>query len=734
MTTGMHPWMRTTFTVLGLVVLAAFAYFPLLRAGFVASDYRVLVEVGGGGAEETDGEASEAVPMPPLSGLSLSTSRWLWGMHDRGPLGLRPALFLRLENLGLLALAAVGLALFTRRLLLPWTGSEHSRAAAFATALVFGLHPLCSSAVAGVAGRGELLGLVLAGWAGALFLRGRQARKIGFTAASFVLCGLGGFASDLILGMPLLLAGAEFLSAHRYRSMRGRLRTTTTTLMVFGAAASLDLILHVSRLGTAALPPGVRALGEISTDADLATQLARAIEKVGLLVLPSNFQVLGLLGTALVGAAFLMAMQPGLLAARSAPRLWSWCLVGWLAALAVTELLHAHVRVAPAELFLARVLLPSVAVMAVGLGIASTALSGNRRRLLPWGVAVAYAVVAHGNAKPWQAAADAAAELRGAMLAALDEHGSDATLLVLDPPDAIAGALPVGEALAWLVHPDLGTRDGEPVERARPEVAGLSRDAFLALVRDAEFPGLLEGGLVVLLPPEPDGEEHVRRSLRLEAGDPSSGPRSWRDDLGSPSINLNPLSTSVLEVTARTGTALDALEEVTWTSVGGAEKRSARAGVWFGESEEPFGLYDMGSSLEWRLGDRIRGVFFEGGASPLSQVEVREELPPLREDLVAELPENRYRIVFAPVTDARVLSNLSRGRFVLGLLDLETYGYAETDVIRDPNGVLRAELGGWGRARRLLDSGGRYGWVLEFRVEDRAVARNRGHVDIHWEW
>ena len=192
MTTGKLPWMRTTFTVLGLVVLASFAYFPLLRAGFVASDYRVLVEVGGGAAEEASDETSGSLPIPPLTTLSLSTSRRLWGLHDRGPLGLSPALLLRLENLGLLALAAVGLALFTRRLLLPWTGSEHSTAAAFASAIVFGLHPLCSSAVAGVEGRGELLGVVLAGWAGALFLRGRQDRKIGFTAASFVLCGLGG--------------------------------------------------------------------------------------------------------------------------------------------------------------------------------------------------------------------------------------------------------------------------------------------------------------------------------------------------------------------------------------------------------------------------------------------------------------------------------------------------------------------------------------------------------------
>ena len=44
--------------------------------------------------------------------------------------------------------------------------------------------------------------------------------------------------------------------------------------------------------------------------------------------------------------------------------------IAWFAALFGSELFHAHVRITPRELSLARVLLPSAAVMAIGLSLA----------------------------------------------------------------------------------------------------------------------------------------------------------------------------------------------------------------------------------------------------------------------------------------------------------------------------------------------------------------------------
>ena len=61
-------------------------------------------------------------------------------------------------------------------------------------------------------------------------------------------------------------------------------------------------------------------------------------------------------------------------------------------ALIVSELLHAHVRIAADEFWRTRDLLPSVVVVAAGLGIASTALSSPRRPWVTWIVAVGLAV------------------------------------------------------------------------------------------------------------------------------------------------------------------------------------------------------------------------------------------------------------------------------------------------------------------------------------------------------
>ena len=226
MSIGLRPWLRALFCALGLSALAAFVYTPLLRSGWVGSDYRALVEVTAeeGEVAESFAGATERPATPPLTRLSLRTSAKLWGVDETDRLGASSPFLMRLENLALLALASVGLAFFLRRLLLPWTGSEHAAAAAFASALILAFHPLGIAAVAGVPARGELIGLLLGVWSGAAFLRGRQDRKIGFVVTSFVLCALGGFASDLILGLPLLLMCAEFLSSHRYRSMRGRMR------------------------------------------------------------------------------------------------------------------------------------------------------------------------------------------------------------------------------------------------------------------------------------------------------------------------------------------------------------------------------------------------------------------------------------------------------------------------------------------------------------------------------
>jgi len=344
-------------------------------------------------------------------------------------------------------------------------------------------------------------------------------------------------------------------------------------------------------------------------------------------------------------------------------------------------------------------------------------------------VALAYAVVAHGNAQPWRTAAEAAADLRTDLGAAIETHGPAVQYLVVDPPDARRGVQPVGDALPWLVHPALDA--SKPEEAAAwPAVRSLSTDAFLALVHEPEFVALLDSTVVVLVPEDegPEPGRVVHRAFPLTAGAPTDGPRSWRDTLGSPGLNLNPRTTGALVVTARPGTDLATLERLTWTTAVGADRQVARAGVWFEDGDEIRGVYDLSRLLDWHLGTRVRGLFFEDGERPLSLVEVRDELPPLRGGLQAEVEDEGRTWIFAPVTEDLVLSGLSRGHFVLGLLDLERFGHCEVDVTRTPAGVLRARLPERGSACRLVEGAGDIVWTLEFRIDDRAVARNRGRL------
>ena len=295
--------LRHAFALVGFVLLLTFAYSPLLQAGLLAPDMARLID------------GTRAPDTSILAGQSLALSAALHGVApDSGA-------WLRAENLLLYVVSALGLGLFTRRLLLPWCGSEPARAAAGCTALFFALHPLGTPAVASLASRGDLLALAFGTWSAALFLRGRQDRHYPLTGLALLLCLLAGACSQIALGLPFVLAVAELASAHRYRPLRVRVRTAATTLVVFALAASVETILDGISTGRAALPPSALALLDIDSWSDLGDSLILGIEKLGLLVLPANPLALGIAGTLLSGAIFLLAMQPraGRRPHRSAP-------------------------------------------------------------------------------------------------------------------------------------------------------------------------------------------------------------------------------------------------------------------------------------------------------------------------------------------------------------------------------------------------------------------------------
>ncbi len=160
----MPRWLKGLLMTLALGWVVV-VYAPYLRGigpgsgDFLGGDLAVLVDASGG--PEVSRTHAEPVPLQDmgaqaylaaggergslLTGASLALSRRLWGVAESS------ATFYRLENLILLLAAGLGLANFIRRLLLPWTGADHARAAARAIPVVLfclrelmGVRPLTS--------------------------------------------------------------------------------------------------------------------------------------------------------------------------------------------------------------------------------------------------------------------------------------------------------------------------------------------------------------------------------------------------------------------------------------------------------------------------------------------------------------------------------------------------------------------------------------------------------------
>ncbi len=719
--------------VLGTLALVALAYAPLVGAGHGGEDLALFVRASAGA--DAGAAAVEPVPFGSLSledvyrvdGTASLLSNLSLVAHARlleGPGAEVSALVLRLEGVALLFAAACGLGLFLRRLLLPWTGSEHAAAAGLATVPLLAVHPLAPGLIGTLAGYDELLALALACWSAALFLKGRQDRRFGFTVAAAVLCGLAGLAGEIALFLPLVLVGAELYSSHRYRPLRERLRTGANTLLLFGLAACIDLFLRAGRTAEG-LAPGIAAsLRGFASSDGTAERLASAFEKIGVLVLPVNTLVTGLFGTVLAGAVLLLAMQPALVAARAAPRLWGWVLFLWFAALAGGLVVGLDARVTPTEHTHARVLVTGVAVMAAGLGLASTALSGWRRRFFPWTAATVYAVLALANGLPWRDVADEVEELRVDLAAARELYGADARFLVLDVPARTRGVDPFGDELSILVHPLVA--GGSPPATS-DAVIGLSVRAFLALTNEREFEAMRRDRVVVLFPRdalEPNPAEPVRSGGRRQAvrlSSPAAGEpkRTWRGDARSPDLELDPLKVSSLVVTTTAGADTTGGRRVHWRAASQAlVPTGARDCVWLETGAEPLLVADLESSLAWRLGALIRLVWIEGGLTTVTQARLLEEPEALD---VQPTIDGEHWLFQRPRTEL-VEATAQRGRFFVTLLSLADYELVELPVEVLGDAHLRVR----GAAERVAAMGRPVAWTLDYRVEDVTLARARG--------
>ena len=698
----MSGWLTRAGGALAVLLLLAYAYAPVLTAGLAAGEFHALVDVERilnpaaatppferfGGLWEVHGLSGR-----PLAALSLVLSRLVQpGVVDAGAL-----VALRLENLLWLLAAGAAIGVFARRLLQPWTGSDQARAAGRATALLIALAPLHGAAVGSVEARGDLVALFLSGAGGALFLEGRQERRHALVLGAALALLLAGATSRLALGMPIVLAAAEFSSARRQRAAPARLRTAGTTFLVSGLCVALPPF--ASELAGFSAPSLWR--GQSGTEA-----LAVGLERLGALILPINSAVWGPLGFALAGALVLLALQPAFVAARSAPRLWGWMLSSWFAATLLFELLATPARVHPEDLTRAATLLFTSSAASVGMGVATTAISGLRRALLPFALASGAALLAHENGQAWNTAARSAAELKGDLLAASAEGPAGARLLAIDPPERVAGLDPLRNALPWMLDPLFAASLSEPV-RAQM----VSRRGLAALAREVEFEALRGEPLILVYSADGGG----RRSVLLEPVEPFDLRRSFfregRLDLDVPSAGARALVATVKDP-ANDGEP----PRLGWRTAAGEETHEL-TGAWVQAEDGARAVFDLSASFEWVLSPRIKSIFSTGGWSRIEEAVLQDALPLP----TVTGPEVRGADwVFRPEQDRAA----SAGDWTLELLDLAELTFEEHPVRESPTGELVAP-GAERRVANLLGRGpggsGPLAWSLVRRVGGVAV-------------
>lgn len=721
----MPTWLRHVGSALLVALLLAYAHSPAALSGFVGEDYATIVAVeriaGPGSVRGGTGRLEALFSVPgvaghPVAAASLVLSAVLWSPAAGGPLAL---LMPRLENLLLLCLAAWVIGRFVRRLLWPWVGTDHGRAAGRAASLLVLLHPASVAAVASLGSRGDLIALGLGVLGANLFLKSRQEHNSNLTACSACCAVVAGLSSGIAYGLPVLLAAAELISARRYRPASVRRRTAATTLIVFAACVGLAPFMRSVVLG---LGPGA-ALGLASRDPLAVTSVS--LVRFGAALFPVNETAGGALGFLVAGAVLLIALQPVPIAARSAPRLWGWLLTAAVAAVVLWEACSEG-RVVRAEDFThAATLLPLGAVLGVALGVASTAVFGLRRTVLPIVVATGWAFVGHQNAVALAASADVFADLRGDLLEARQTWGHDVQVLVLDPPRHVQGIDALEGALPWAVDPIFA---GLPLGAGGGWVRALTSEALVAFAREPEFTELRSHPLIAVVPgylvdpelePGADEQGHTSRlALPLPPPRPSTGMRSWFREGRAAHLDLETVTMGALLVRCTPKSNTDEPPVLAWRATEALALQGALEGAWNSVGETPEAVFDLSSSVSWLLGGRVQQIWSERGWSRIHEARLALELPEPSgisaprvrgEDWVFEgsfeAPEETWRVV---------------------LLDLATLESAALPARQ----TVAGELEILGAARRVsaafLSGRGPVAWSLERLVEGQAVERIRG--------
>jgi hypothetical protein len=729
----MERRLRTAGFVALLLAAAALAYAGLERAGFVGEDLSYLVRASRSAGSEAAVLAERLSEGDgPLARLSLALSFRLWARDGTWSAGA--VRFLRLENLLLLLGTAACARLALRRALSTWAGMDGARAAAGACALLLVCHPLCIPAVAAAGARGDLLAAFFCAATAALFLRGRQEKRVPEMAAAAVCALLAGHSSALGLLLPPWLFGLEVFCARRHRPLSVRLRTAATTLLVFGACAASES-LSGPALGSPALLP--RTLHSVS--ALLETGGARAVLRsvatgLGAVSLPVpraapwdhsapggpdgivGMGGMGSLGYVIAGALLLAALQPALVAARSAPRLWGWLAAFTCAGVLLPLLLRAPAAQEASGLASRLGLFQAAIVACAGLAVASTALSGVRRVLIPASLAAAFAVFARSAAAPWKEAGRELGELQADLGAARALHGGGARYLLVDPPGHAAGLDVEGQALPLLLDPSLCAQ----AQRGdKASVGAISRGALVAFSREPEFEEMRRQGLVLLQPPSEPGAR--RAAVALPAPHASNGSLSWREDLRSPLFDVDPLEKRALRANALPRAETAEAPRMGWRA--GEADTGSQTGIWIEGPNGPIALFDLSRSPAWLFGSRVHRVWLEPEIGRIPSAELQSDVPALAAILEPQLQGNRWAFQIPARERPRPLRG--DAHFVLALLELASLRYLEVPAQPASEGDRGGEVGFVLEAGIPLQ-GSPLAWSLELRAGDVCIARATG--------
>ena len=505
----------------------------------------------------------------------------------------------------LVALLALSAASVARRVLRPYTVESVAQAAGEASALYVAAHPLVVAAAARPKAHADLLACALLALSLALLLRARQARSPLQLpqAAAYGFCAA--LLSPTARVLPLLYGLVEYGSGPRPRKLAARVRAAAR------AFAGAALLVVAGELAGRWLSGGDPLRFVVQQGGgDL---LLRRLETLGFVFFPAHegTRVWGGVAAAVV---WLLALEPLLRAARSAPRLWGkLVLAAFLAALvALPWSLDAQLA---GRLDGAETLAAAGASVAVALAIATTAISGLRRTLLPVLGVLALGWLARSAAQDMARAAAAADALEARL--ARQAQGL-AELVVVDPPRACAGFELWRESIAERA-PVKQTGQDTQAGRQTARVRAVESRALPRLLRAPGFAEARKAGAALLLDEGP--------ARRLPWAEGAADSAVWRGEGRSPLFELDPLAACHVRVLTVPGTSVQDAPCMGWRGTEDQAGNGRACGLWGLVDGAPVALFDLSGDAAWSDAKLLRRVWFEAPLTSLKSAEIQPRPP-----------------------------------------------------------------------------------------------------------